>query len=130
MICESDSVILTEDIPTLGLFKGDVGTVVMVHNDGEGYEVEFISPDGGTVAVASFLPFQIRPLFSEEIYGSSENARSSTRNLSAEWLRNGEGYMICESDSVMTTEDILTLGLLFRGDVGTVVMVQVPQSAI
>lgn len=68
MICELDSVILTEDMPTIGLYKGDVGTVVMVHNDGEGYEVEFIATDGGTVAVATFLPFQIRPLFSEVIY--------------------------------------------------------------
>ena len=68
MICELDSVILTEDIPTIGLYKGDVGTVVMVHNDGKGYEVGFIAPDGGTVAVASFLPFQIRPLFSEVIH--------------------------------------------------------------
>ncbi len=68
MIHELDSVVLTENIPTLGLFKGDVGTVVMVHNDGEGYEVEFTASDGSTVAVATFLPFQIRPLFSEVIH--------------------------------------------------------------
>ncbi len=67
MICELDSVMLTENIPTLGLFKGDVGTVVMVHNDGEGYEVEFIASQGNTAAVATFLPFQIRLFHSEEI---------------------------------------------------------------
>ena len=67
MISELDSVMLTENIPTLGLCKGDVGTVVMVHNDGDGYEVEFIAFDGNTVAVATFLPFQIRPLHLKEI---------------------------------------------------------------
>jgi len=67
MISELDSVMLTENIPTLGLCKGDVGTVVMVHNDGDGYEVEFIAFDGNTVAVATFLPSQICPLHSEEI---------------------------------------------------------------
>jgi len=67
MICELDSVMLTENIPTLGLCKGDVGTVVMVHNDGDGYEVEFITSHGNTVAVATFLPFQIRLFHLKEI---------------------------------------------------------------
>ena len=41
MINELDSVVLTMDIPDLGLKRGDLGTVGLVHREGEGYEVEF-----------------------------------------------------------------------------------------
>ncbi len=60
MIKELDCIILTEDIPYLNLKKGDMGTVVFVHNSGEGYEVEFITLDGDTIAVATLLSSQIR----------------------------------------------------------------------
>jgi len=40
MINEHDTVVLTEDLPEEGLTAGDVGTVVHVHNNGVGYEVE------------------------------------------------------------------------------------------
>ena len=42
MIKEHDIVVLTEDVPEEGLTAGDVGTVVHIHNNGEGYEVEFM----------------------------------------------------------------------------------------
>ncbi|MEI6261395.1 MAG: DUF4926 domain-containing protein [Deltaproteobacteria bacterium] len=67
MINELDSVILTVDIPYLNLKKGDMGTVVMVHNNGEGYEVEFITLDGDTVGVTTLLPSQIRMIHRMEI---------------------------------------------------------------
>jgi hypothetical protein len=41
---------------------GDVGTVVHVHNSGEGYEVEFMTLTGETVAVVTLLAGQVRPL--------------------------------------------------------------------
>ncbi len=44
MIKEHDIVVLTEDVPEEGLTAGDVGTVVHIHNNGEGYEVEFNEP--------------------------------------------------------------------------------------
>ena len=40
MIKEHDIVVLTEDVPEEGLTAGDVGTVVHIHNPGEGYDVD------------------------------------------------------------------------------------------
>ena len=40
MIEDLDCVVLTRDIPEKKLKAGDVGTVVMVFNDGEAFDVE------------------------------------------------------------------------------------------
>jgi hypothetical protein len=66
MINELDTVVLTEDIPEHGLKQGDVGTVVLVHG-AAGFEVEFITLDGETLAVISILQRQIRPVGHREI---------------------------------------------------------------
>lgn len=47
------NVILNRDLPDEGLFRGDVGVVVEVHQGGEGYEVEFMTMTGSTVAVCT-----------------------------------------------------------------------------
>ena len=62
MIKEHDCIVLTQDLPDDGLQAGDVGTVVHVHGDAAAYEVEFITLTGETVAVATVLPFQLRPV--------------------------------------------------------------------
>jgi hypothetical protein len=67
MIRELESVVLTTDLPEHGLARGDVGTVVLVHGSGEGYEVEFMTLDGETVAVVTLLASQIRPIAHREI---------------------------------------------------------------
>lgn len=67
MIQELDSVVLAEDIQNLKLTKGDIGTVVLVHNDGEGYEVEFMTLSGITIAVTTLFPSQIRIIREMEI---------------------------------------------------------------
>lgn len=67
MIPELDRVILTTNIPEYGLEKGDMGTVVLVHQGGKGYEVEFITLDGETVAIVSLFAAQVRPISSREI---------------------------------------------------------------
>lgn len=67
MIQELDSVVLTTDLPEHGLKRGDIGTVVLIHRDGKGYEVEFVTLDGETVAVVSLFPSQIRPIGHGEI---------------------------------------------------------------
>ncbi|MBM4050406.1 MAG: DUF4926 domain-containing protein [Planctomycetes bacterium] len=67
MINELDRVVLTEDMPERDLRRGDIGTVVLVHRGGAGYEVEFITLDGETVAVVSLSPSQIRPIGRREI---------------------------------------------------------------
>ncbi len=67
MIQELDTIVLTTDFPECGLEQGDIGTIVLVHGDGTGYEVEFVALDGETVAVVSLLASQIRPTAQREI---------------------------------------------------------------
>ncbi len=67
MIHELDSIVLTTDLPKYRLERGDIGTVVMVHRDGEGYEVEFITLEGETLAVVTLPASQVRPIASGEI---------------------------------------------------------------
>ncbi len=66
MIAELDSAVLTVDLPDHRLKRGDVGTVVLVHGD-RGYEVEFVTLDGETVAVVSLSADQVRPIGRGEI---------------------------------------------------------------
>jgi hypothetical protein len=66
MIRELDSVVLACDLPEHGLKRGDVGTVVLVHT-GAGYEVEFMTLDGETLAVVSLRDEQLRPIGRREI---------------------------------------------------------------
>jgi len=66
MLGETDIAVLAVDLPEFGLKTGDVGAVVMVHG-GDGYEVEFMTLDGETVAVASLTCEQVRPIGRGEI---------------------------------------------------------------
>jgi hypothetical protein len=67
MINELDCIVLTTDLPEYGLAVGDIGTVVMVHQHGQGFEVEFVALDGETLAVASLNASQVRPVVHREI---------------------------------------------------------------
>jgi ATP-dependent exoDNAse (exonuclease V) alpha subunit len=67
MIQELDRVILTTNIPEHNLEQGDIGTVVLVHQNHKGYEVEFITLDGETVAVVSLSSEQVRSIGGREI---------------------------------------------------------------
>jgi hypothetical protein len=67
MIKELERVALTADLPKHGLVKDDVGTVVFVYPDGKGFEVEFFSLTGGTIAVATVEAAQVRPLTTGEV---------------------------------------------------------------
>ncbi|MEH1913298.1 DUF4926 domain-containing protein [Nostoc sp.] len=62
MIQELDRVILTRDIPEHSLEEGDIGTLVLVHQGGKGYEVEFVTLDVETVAIVSLHSIQIHPI--------------------------------------------------------------------
>jgi hypothetical protein len=66
MTKELDTVVLTEDLPDHGLKQGDIGTVVLVH-DHAGFEVEFMTLDGETIAVLSLAPEQVRAVGRREI---------------------------------------------------------------
>lgn len=67
MIKEHDCIVLTQDLPEAGLKAGDIGTVIHVHGSGAGYEVEFMTLAGETVAVATLLPAQVRPIARRDI---------------------------------------------------------------
>ena len=67
MIQELDDVILTHDLPKYGLASGDIGTVVLVHKEGKGYEVEFTALDGETIAIVTLRADQVRPSKQREI---------------------------------------------------------------
>lgn len=67
MIKELDQIVLTEDLPEHGLRAGDVGTVVLVHGEGAGYEVEFVALDGETIAVTTLFANQLRPIAKREV---------------------------------------------------------------
>ncbi len=67
MIRELDLVILECDLAQHGLTRGDVGTVVLVHEGGAGYEVEFTALDGETIAVVTLSADQVRAAVGGEI---------------------------------------------------------------
>ncbi len=67
MIKEHDCVVLTQDLPEEKMQAGDIGTVVHVHRGGLGYEVEFMTLAGETVAVITLLPAQVRPIARRDI---------------------------------------------------------------
>ena len=62
MIKEHDCVVLTSDFPDERLEAGDVGTVIHIHKDNAAYEVEFVALDGHTVAIATVMAGQLRPV--------------------------------------------------------------------
>jgi Domain of unknown function (DUF4926) len=66
LLQETELAVLTVDLPEYGLKAGDVGTVVLVHGR-KGYEVEFMTLDGETVAVSSLQAAQVRPISSREV---------------------------------------------------------------
>jgi ATP-dependent exoDNAse (exonuclease V) alpha subunit len=62
-----ERVILTVDLPEVNLKQGDIGTVVDVYEHGQGYEVEFITLQGRTVAVETLLAAQVRPASERDV---------------------------------------------------------------
>lgn len=67
MINELDLVVLLKDMPEINLRKGDVGTVVMLHNNGAGFEVEFATFGGISIAVATLPASAVRAVGRREI---------------------------------------------------------------
>lgn len=67
MIEELDLVVLRKSIPGQGLKAGDVGTVVLVHKGSAAFEVEFLTPQGETVGIATLTAAQVRPVLKKEI---------------------------------------------------------------
>ena len=64
---EFDRVILLADLPSDGLVRGDVGTIVHAYKDGEAYEVEFFALSGRTIAVATVEAGDLRPVSDHDV---------------------------------------------------------------
>ncbi len=79
MIKELENVVLEVDLPEHDLVQGDLGTVLMVHDGGRGFDVEFMTLDGETVAVVTLTRFQLRAMGQREIAHVREMASSSDR---------------------------------------------------
>jgi uncharacterized protein DUF4926 len=67
MIKEHDRVVLKKSVPAQGLKTGDVGTVIHVYKKGAAFEVEFLTLHGETVAIATLVASQVRPVQKREI---------------------------------------------------------------
>jgi hypothetical protein len=74
MIKEHDCIVLTANVPDEGLEAGDIGTVVHIHKGGEGYEAEFMTLTGETVAIVTLLAGQVRPLNRRDLAHAREMA--------------------------------------------------------
>jgi hypothetical protein len=74
MIDELQQVVLTTDLPSEGLCAGDIGTVVMVHGQAVGYEVEFSTLSGETLAVVTVPASAVRSVGKKEIAHAREVA--------------------------------------------------------
>ena len=74
MFREHDVVVLTVDLPAYGLAKGDAGTIVYLHPDQNGFEVEFNDSLGRLVAMEPLTPSQVRLLGKHEVLVSRAKA--------------------------------------------------------
>ncbi len=60
MIREFERIILTKNLKSTPFVKGDVGTVVMIHPGGKGFEIEFFALDGSTLGVETVLADHVK----------------------------------------------------------------------
>lgn len=77
MIDELSTVVLTTDLPQHKLCAGDLGALVMIHQGGKGYTVEFTTLSGETIAVTTLAAEQVRPTRSNDIAHVRELAATS-----------------------------------------------------
>ncbi|NJL57485.1 DUF4926 domain-containing protein [bacterium] len=74
MIKEHDQVVITADLPEHDLKAGDVGVVVHIYADGEGYELEIFSVDGRTLDVVTVEASQVRPVRRDDVLHARERS--------------------------------------------------------
>jgi hypothetical protein len=67
MIKELHTVALARGLPERGLEAGDLGTIVHAYEGGHGYEVEFVTLQGETLAVVTVPADAVRPIRPREI---------------------------------------------------------------
>ena len=67
MIRELDMVTLIKDHPVEGLATGDMGAVVMMHDGGKAFEVEFVTLAGDTLGVLTLTADEVRPISARDV---------------------------------------------------------------
>ena len=67
MIKQYAEIVLLTDKPEKGLIKGDVGIVVEIYDNYAGYEVEFMTKEGKTVAVVTLDANEVRPIGKQDM---------------------------------------------------------------
>ena len=67
MFQELDTVVLTHNVENHGLKEGDIGAVVHCYQDGQGFEVEFVTAEGKTIALLTLTPSDVRLMREREI---------------------------------------------------------------
>ncbi len=67
MISELDTVVLSHNIEKYGLQQGDIGSVVHCYQNGQAFEVEFVTAEGKTIALLTLTMVDIRPIGKREI---------------------------------------------------------------
>ncbi|MGH9370594.1 MAG: DUF4926 domain-containing protein [Vicinamibacterales bacterium] len=67
MVRELDRIVLTAPVPAQRLEIGDVGPVVYVYADGQAFEIEFMTLDGQTAAVATVEASAVRLVTGRDI---------------------------------------------------------------
>ena len=70
MFKEHENIILTDTVlgdQNIELKAGDVGAIIHTHPGGEALVVEFMTPDGETIEIATVLTSQARPVTSADI---------------------------------------------------------------
>lgn len=55
--------VLKQSLPSIGLAAGTSGVVVHVYADSKAYEVDFLSPEGNTLGVATVKAGLLSPVF-------------------------------------------------------------------
>ena len=68
--------VLVVDLPEKRLEKGDVGVVVEIYGNHKGYEVEFMTKEGRTIAVETLSPGQVRAIGNQDIWHVRELAEA------------------------------------------------------
>ncbi|NEP71716.1 MAG: DUF4926 domain-containing protein [Okeania sp. SIO2G4] len=58
-----DVVALTEDLPEVNLYRGQVGTIVEILAGGKAFEVEFCDPSGRTYELLGLQPEKFMVLY-------------------------------------------------------------------
>ena len=61
-----DTVVVSTDLPSHGLKRGDIGAIVHVYSP-DAIEVEFVTASGQTQAVVTLGTHQIRPVGSRDL---------------------------------------------------------------